>query len=224
MFPLLPPPPPHAKRRREEREQGTNRSRAPHFQGKSARHRSPPGERPRPVVMTATQRLPAHGLPRCGHCPQGTRASIGASCTLIMSRQSLEGTALARWTHRSTPTPLPTRFGNGPKPATAHTRGNQTDRPEHTLTRTIMSLLTTARGRGPRNCETSQHGLPRRTLTIAHLNRQGTESCADRATWYDLDQPVLDQHQDASDCRNQRLYHPAFTTSLPSLTVHTNSG
>ena len=38
----------HAKRRREEREQGTDRSRAPDFQGKSARHRSPSGEHPRP--------------------------------------------------------------------------------------------------------------------------------------------------------------------------------
>ena len=40
------PSPPHAKRRREEREQGTDRSQAPDFQGKSVRHWSPPGERP----------------------------------------------------------------------------------------------------------------------------------------------------------------------------------
>ena len=43
------PSPPQAKRRRrEEREQGTDRVRAPDFQGKSARHRSPTRERPQP--------------------------------------------------------------------------------------------------------------------------------------------------------------------------------
>ena len=85
------------------------------------------------VVTTATPHLPARGLPHCGHCPQGTRASTRASCTPIMSRQSSAGTALARWTHRSTPAPSPTRFGNRLKSATTRERGSQTDRPEHTL-------------------------------------------------------------------------------------------
>ena len=86
------------------------------------------------VVTIATQRLPARGLPCCGHCPQGSRTSIGALCTLIMSRRSSVGTALACWTHRSIPAPSPTWFGNGPKPTTARARGNRTDHPEHTST------------------------------------------------------------------------------------------
>ena len=47
MFPPAPSPL-QAKRRREEREQGTDRSRAPDFQEKSARRCSPTKERPQP--------------------------------------------------------------------------------------------------------------------------------------------------------------------------------
>ena len=123
------PSPLQAKRRREEREWGTDLSRAPDFQEKSARRCSPTRERPQPH---SHDRLPARGLSRCRHCPQGTRASIGASYALIMSRRSSARTYLARWTERSTPTPSPTRFGNGLKPAIAHARGNRTHRPDHT--------------------------------------------------------------------------------------------
>ena len=132
------PSSPHAKRRREEREQGTDCSRAPDFQGKSARHRSPPGERPRPrghnryAAPARPRSPPLWALPIVDpliHCglvhPYHEQAEFG-------------GTVLARWTHRSTPTPSPTRFGNRPKSATARALGNQTDRPEHTRTRTIM--------------------------------------------------------------------------------------
>ena len=138
MFPLLPPP------RRMLKGGGRRENRAQTAHGHQIFRENLPGIALLPenardhVVTTATQRLPARGLPRCRHCPQGTRASIGASCTLIMSRRSSAGTALARWTHRSTPTPSPTRFGNGPKPVTARARGNRTDRPNHTRTRIIM--------------------------------------------------------------------------------------
>ena len=132
------PSSPHAKRRREEREHGTDYSRAPDFQGKSARHRSPPGERPRP---RGHDRYAAPARPRSPPLqalPAGDLRIHWGFVHLIMNRRSSAGTALARWTHRSTPTSSPTRFGNGLKPATARARGNQTDRPDHTRTRIIM--------------------------------------------------------------------------------------
>ena len=136
MFPPAPSPL-QAKRRREERERGTDRSRAPDFQKNLPGAALLPESARNRMVTTAAQRLPARGLPRCGHCPQGTRASIGASYAFIMSRRSSARTYLARWTKRSTPTPSPTRFGNGLKPAIAHAHGNGTHRPDHTHARII---------------------------------------------------------------------------------------
>ena len=142
-----------------------------------------------------------------------------------MSRRSLAGTALARWTQRSTSTPSPTRFGNGPKLATARARGNRTDRPDHIRTHIIMQILVTARGHGPRNRGTSQRGLPWQTLTISCLNRPGTRSCAITArlgtTW--TSQPGTDTRT-LSCCKNPRPYRPAVTASPPSHAVLTKSG
>ena len=66
--PSLAPSPPHAKRRREEREQGTDCSRAPDFQGNLPGIALLPESAHDHMVTTAVQRLPACGLPRCRHC------------------------------------------------------------------------------------------------------------------------------------------------------------
>ena len=94
---------PKAKRRREEREQGMDCSRAPDFKKKSTRHRSPTRERPQPRGHDRYAAPAACGLPRCGHCLQGTHTFIGASYALIMIRRSSARTALARGARRSTP-------------------------------------------------------------------------------------------------------------------------
>ena len=94
---------PKAKRRREEREQGMDCSRAPDFKKKSTRHRSPTRECPQPRGHDRYAAPAACGLPRCGHCLQGTHTSIGASYALIMIRRSSARTALARGARRSTP-------------------------------------------------------------------------------------------------------------------------
>ena len=56
------PSPPQAKRRREERERGMDCTRSPDFQEKSARHRSPPKERPQPH---GRDRRTVPARPRC---------------------------------------------------------------------------------------------------------------------------------------------------------------
>ena len=68
------PSPPQAKRRREEREQGMDRTRAPDFQEKSARCRSPPRERPqlhgrnRRTAPARPQFPPVRALPAGDSC------------------------------------------------------------------------------------------------------------------------------------------------------------
>ena len=160
--------------------------------------------------------------PLCSACPPAVSPVSG---TVYHEQAEFGGTALARWTQRSTPTPSPTRFGNGPKPATACARGNWTDRPDHTRTHIIMQILVTARGHGPRNRGTSQRGLPWQTLTISCLNHPGTRSCAITArlgtTW--TSQPGTDTRT-LSCCKNPRPYRPAVTASLPSHAVLTKSG
>ena len=182
------PSPLQSKRRREERERGTDRTRAPDFQEKSARGAAllPESARNR-MVATAAQRLPVRCLPQCGHCLQGTHASIGASYALMMHRRSLASMYLTRGTKRPAITLSPTRFGNELKPAIAHARGNRMHRPYHTRAciTTVKSL--TARGLGPRNRGPLRFSPRRQTLTIARFNRPDTRS---RASQYILDRPA----------------------------------
>ena len=142
------------------------------------------------MVATPAQRLPACGLPQCGHCPQGTSASIGALYALMMHKRSSASIYLARGTKRPTITPSPTRFGNGLKPAIAHARGNRTHRPYPTRARIVRLTPVTARGLGPCNRGILQCSPQRQTLTIARLNRPDTRNCATR---YDLDHPARDR-------------------------------
>ena len=101
---------------------------------------------------------------------------------------------LTRWAKRSTITPLPTRFGNGLKPAIAHACGNWTHRPYHTRARIISLTPVTASGLRPRNRGTLRHSPHRQTLTIACLNRPDTRN---RATRYDPDHPARDRLHEA---------------------------
>ena len=166
MFPLLTPP------RRSLRGGGRrgNVARAAH--GHLIFRKNPPGAALLPesarnrMVATATRRLPARGLPQCGHCLQGTRASIGASYALMMHRQSSASMYLFRGTKRPAISLSPTRFGNELKPAIAHACRNRTHRPYRTRTRIITVKSLTARGLGPRNRGPLRFSPRRQTLTI----------------------------------------------------------
>ena len=220
--PSLAPSPPQAKRRREERERGTDRSRAPDFQEKSARRRSPAREHPQPHGHDhRALRLPARGLPHCGHCPQGTHTFIGASYALIVSKRSSARMYPARWTKRSTPTPSPTRFGNGLKPAS----GNLAHRPDHTCARIIRLKPVTARSLGPCNRRTLRRSLHQQTLIMVCLNCPDTRSRAITVrlvpTW--TIQPVTADMK-LSDRKRLRQYRSAVTPSLPSHAVIIRGG
>ena len=174
MFPLLPPP------RRRLRGGGRRGNGAQTARGHLIFMKNLPG--------TALLPESARGLPHCGHCPQGTPASIGASYALMIRKRSSTRIYLARGTKRSTITPSPTRFGNGLKPAIAHARGNRT------RARIIRLTPVTARSLGPRNRGTLQRSPHCQTLTIARLNRPDTWNCA---TLYDLDHPARDRLHEA---------------------------
>ena len=177
------------------------------------------------MVTIAAQRLPTRGLPHCGHCPQGTRTSIGASYALIMSKWSSARTYLALWTEWSTPTPSPTRFGNGPKLAIAHARGNRTHRPDHTGARIIRLTPVTARGLGPPNRGTLQRDLHQQSLTIVRLNRLHTRNrtiTARRGMTWTIQPATADMK--LSDRKPPQQSRSVVTPSLPSHAVIIKSG
>ena len=191
---------PQAKRRREERERGTDRSRGPDFQEKFARRRSPTRERPQPHGHDRRAAPARPRSPRCGHCPQGTRASIRASYALIMSRLSSARTYLARWTKRSTPTPSPTRFGNGLKPTIAHTRGNRTHHPDHTRACRLHHQVDTSdssRSWAPQPRDSTTRPAPADPYHRAPQPPGHTEPRDHRTTWYGLDHPARDRRHEA---------------------------
>ena len=195
MFPLLPPPC-HRLRGGGRRGNGaqTAREHLIFMENPPGAALLPESARNRMVATAAAQRLPARGLPQCGHCPQGTPASIGASYALMMHKRSLASMYLARRTKRPTITPSPTRFGNGLKPAIVHVRGNRTHRPYHTRARIVKLSPVTARGLGPHNRGILRRSPHRQTLTIARLNHPDTRN---RATRYDLVHPARDRLHEA---------------------------
>ena len=189
------------------------------------------------IVATAAQRLPARGLSQCGHCPQGTPASIGVSYSLMMHRRSSAIIYLARGTKRPAITLSPARFGNGLKPAIAHAHGNRTHRPYHIRARIIRLTPVTARDLGLRNCGILQCNPHRRTLTIARLNRPDTRNHATTArrvtTWtiHEAQRPQAPAtaslgdpacaYKPNSDYRKRSTLPPARSRHPP---VHTISG
>ena len=213
MLPLLPPP------RRMLRGGGRRESRAQTAHGHhifKENYQASLSFRRTPVTTWSRLLRRACGHPRCGHCPQGTRASTGASCTPIMSRRSSAGTALARWTHWSTPAPSPTQFGNRPKPATASARGSQTDRPEHTCTRphpvdASDRSWSWALHRPPIDRSQPRDFAARPALAdpYHHVPQPPghPEPRGPRETRYGLDQPARDRHQDAQ--------RPQESSSMP---------
>ena len=134
VFPF-PPPPHHRLRGGGKRENGAQTvHRHQIFKENLPGVALPPESARNRMATNATQRLLARSLPHCGHCPQGTSTFIGSSYALIMSKRSSVRAILARWTKLSIPTPSPTRFGSGPKTATARERRNRTPHPDRTHT------------------------------------------------------------------------------------------
>ena len=170
--------PPQAKRRREEREWGTDRSRAPDFQEKSARRRSPTRERPQPhghnrrAAPACPRSPPLRALP-------GGDSRIHWGLIRLYHEQTEFGEDVSRPLDQ---TVHPNSVANSVwQRAKAHNRScerNQMHRPDHTCARIIRWTLVTARGLGPINRGTLQRGLHQPALTIARLNRPDTRNRA----------------------------------------------
>ena len=160
------------KRRREERERGMDRTRAPDFQEKSARRRSPPTERPQPhgrYHRTATARLrspPVRALPA-----GDSRIHWGLIRPYDAQTEFSE--------HVSRPRDQSSRHNTVAnsvwQQAEARNRSREWEPRTHRII-TVKSL--TARCLGPRNRGLLRFSPHRQTLTIARLNRPDTRNRA----------------------------------------------
>ena len=219
MFPLLPPP------RRRLRGGGRRGNGARTAHGHLIFRKNPPGAVLLPesarnrMVATAAQRLPARGLPQCGHCPQGTHASIGASYALMMHRRSLASMYLACGTKQPAITLSPTWFGNELKPAIAHAHGNRTHCPYHTRARIITVKSLTTHGLGPCNRGPLRFSPRRQTITITRLNHPDTRiraTTARRGTTWTIQSATASTK--LSDRKRPRQHHSTVPPAPTSRT------
>ena len=207
------PSPPHAKRKGEEREQGTDCSRAPDFQGKSARHRSPPGERPRlrgHDCYAAPARLrspPLWALPAGDSRihwglmhPYHEQAEFGGDRSGPLD-PSVHPNSVANsvWQRAEARNRSRTREPDRPSKSYPH--------PHHHVDTGDRSWPW-----APQPRDFAARPAPADPYHRAPQTPWHTESCATR---YDLDQPARDRHQDAQRPQESAAIPPGALNFAP---------